>query len=163
GDPEQTPAKRKELAQTIFQEAERLNRLVRNLLDMSRLESEAVNLNLEWESVEELIGTAASRVEGLLGGRKLTTSIAKDLPLVKVDSMLMGQVLVNLLENACRHTPEGSDIRIRASRADGKIEISVSDSGPGIEVGDETKIFEKFYRNSKLSEGSGLGLAIAKA
>jgi len=162
-EPEQPKAKRLELAQTIFDETERLNRLVRNLLDMSRLESEAVSLNLEWETVEELAGFAVSRVENLLGDRKLTTNIPADLPLVRVDSVLMGQVFVNLLENACRHTPPGTRIEISAAITDGRIEISVADHGPGIAKGDENRVFEKFFRNSKHSEGSGLGLAIASA
>lgn len=162
-DPDMPKDKRQEMARTIREESERLGRLVRNLLDMSRLEAEAVEMNLEWQSVEELVGSAINRVESLLGGRKLEVQIEPDLPLVKIDSVLLEQALVNVLENACRHTPPTSPVNVSAMRlTPNKVGIVVTDEGPGIPPGDEARIFEKFYRKGEASGGSGLGLAIAR-
>ncbi len=159
-----TAAKRKELATMIFEESERLNRIVQNLLDMSRLETGGVGLNLDWNSLEELIGSALNRTEALLEGRKVKTRLAEDLPLVKVDGILLEQVLMNLLENAARHTPTTASIVIAADReSDGSIKLEVSDDGPGIEPGLEEKVFDKFYRPRESGVGSGLGLAICRA
>ncbi len=155
--------RRKELAQTIYEEAERLNRLVQNLLDMSRLESDGgVRLNLEWHSIEELIGSAINRTESLLKGHKVVTNMPSKLPLVKVDGILLEQALVNLLENAARHTPKGSTVEIGANM-DEKLQIEVVDDGPGIPVGQEERIFDKFYRPNETDVGTGLGLSICKA
>jgi two-component system sensor histidine kinase KdpD len=160
--PDMPAAKRKEMAQTIREESERLGRLVTNLLDMSRLEGDAVAVNPEWQSVEELVGSAINRVESLIEGRKLEVSIEPDLPLVKVDSVLLEQALVNLLENACRHTPKDSSVMVSSSRlSPTKLGITVSDEGPGIAPADEERIFDKFYRKATGS-GSGLGLAITR-
>lgn len=159
-----SPEKRRDLAGMIFGESERLNRLVQNLLDMSRFEAGGIGLNLDWNSVEELIGSALNRTELLMAGRKVTTSVDPDLPLVMVDGVLLEQALVNLLENAARHTPLEAPIDVAASRqANGNIWLEVMDGGPGIEPGLEEKIFDKFYRPKESGVGTGLGLAICKA
>ena len=156
-------AARRDLEETIREEAERLDRLVTNLLDMTRLESGAVELRRDWDSVEEVIGSALARVESRLGGRRLRTDIAAELPLVRIDAALVEQVLVNLLENALKHTPPGAGIRISARRVGGTIEVSVEDEGPGLPAGQEEKVFQKFHRAGAGDGGFGLGLAICRA
>ena len=150
---------RGDLEQTIREEAERLDRLVTNLLDMTRLESGAVELRRDWDSVEEVIGSALARVEGRLGARRLDTAIAADLPLVRIDAGLVEQVLVNLLENALKHTPEGTGIRVAARRDGSDVAVAVEDEGPGLPPGQEEKVFEKFYRGAGPEGSFGLGLA----
>ncbi len=157
-------AAQRELKEAIVEEAERLNRRVANLLDMTRLESGSLALNREWVSLEELVGSALERVERLLPGRVVTTDLAPDLPLVKVDALLMEQVLFNLLENAAKYTPAGTPIRIAARlEAPGSVAIDVRDSGPGLPSGSEERVFEKFRREQRGPGGFGLGLAICRA
>jgi len=163
GDVSET--QRRELAQTIYEESDRLNRLVRNLLDMTRLESGEIKLNLEWHSIEELIGSAVTRTRALFRDRKLTLHVDSKLPLLRVDGVLLEQVLVNLLENAARHTPPGSEITVSAHVVGGFIRVEVADNGPGLRAGEEERIFEKFFRSesSAGTVGFGLGLAIARS
>ena len=108
---------RRELAEAIYEEAERLNRLVTNLLDMTRLESGSLRLNRDWHSMEELVGTALARLKTGLEGRRVTVSIPQDLPLVLVDGLLVEQLLVNLLDNALKYSPPGSAIDVTAERS----------------------------------------------
>ena len=153
-----------ELAQAIAVESERLTRQVRNLLDMTRLEAGGVDLNREWQSIEELIGSALMRTERLLADHQVETQVQADLPLVKVDGVLLEQALVNLLENSSRHTPPGTRVVVGASVNRNVLEIEVANNGPRLEPGDEDRIFNKFYRTSpKASQGFGLGLTICKA
>jgi two-component system sensor histidine kinase KdpD len=155
---------RRELTQTIYEEARRLNRLVSNLLDMTRLESGSLRLNREWHSLEEIVGAALARVESLLGGRRVETALEADLPLVPLDPVLFEQLLVNLLENAAKYTPAATTIRIAARRSDDGVELAVADDGPGLTPGDEERVFAKFYRSSPARDGGfGLGLAICRA
>lgn len=153
-----------ELMQITYEEAERLNRLVGNLLDMTRLESGSVQVDKEWQPLEEVIGTTTLRLDSLLDQHPLKTRIPDDLPLVHIDSILIEQVLVNLLENAIKYTPAGSPIDISAWADDGAVVVEVVDRGPGLPAGDETRIFEKFYRGRPTTTGGvGLGLAICQA
>ena len=154
---------RQDLLRTIREEAERLNRLVQNLLEMTRLEA-GVEVRKEWHSLEEVLGAALSRLEMALRDRPVHTDIAKDLPLIPMDDVLVEQVLINLLENAARYTPAGTAIDIRAWTEDGRVIVEVADRGPGLAAGDEIRIFEKFYRGAAPdSRGAGLGLAICRA
>ena len=153
-------ATRRELTETILQEAQRLNRLVRNLLDMTRLEAGALRVNKEWQPLEEVVGSALNRVEEALAGRRVTTELAPDLPLVPLDAVLIEQVLVNLLENALKYTPPGSPLEIRARTRPGGVEVAVADHGPGIPPGEEQRIFDKFYR-APGAQGGGVGLGLA--
>jgi two-component system sensor histidine kinase KdpD len=156
-------AVRRDLLQTIRVEAERLNRLVQNLLEMTRLEG-GVEVRKEWHSIEEVVGAALSRLELILGDRPVHTEIAKDLPLAPMDDVLVEQVLINLLENAAKYTPAGSTIDVRAWAEDDRVMVEVADRGPGLSAGDESRIFEKFYRGAAPdSRGAGLGLAICRA
>jgi two-component system sensor histidine kinase KdpD len=156
------PAVRRDLAETIVQEAERLNRLVRNLLDVTRLEAGALHVEKDWQPLEEVIGSSIAVVERLLGERPITTDVSREL-VAPFDAVLVQQVLVNLLENAAKYTAPNSAIDITGKRANDEVEIVVSDRGPGLPGGDEARIFEKFYRAEKgKGGGAGLGLTICK-
>jgi two-component system sensor histidine kinase KdpD len=152
----------RELASTVLDEAQRLNRLVGNLLDMTRLEAGTLEPKRDWHSLEELIGSALARVEGYAPGARFAAEIAPDLPLVPIDAVLVEQALVNLLENAVRHGGAAGPIRV-AARLDGdRALVEVTDSGPGLAAGDEERVFDKFYTTAG-GTGAGLGLAIARA
>ncbi|HVT11409.1 MAG TPA: sensor histidine kinase KdpD [Fimbriimonadaceae bacterium] len=155
----------KELAKTIVEQADRLNRHVQNLLDMTRLEASTINPQFEWHSIEELLGSALAHTERLLAGREITTFVPPGLALVRVDGMLVEKALVNLLENVASHTGEGTPVTIRVSTPGGKVRIVVEDRGPGIPPGDEQRIFEKFYQPdaTRGDTGFGLGLAICRS
>lgn len=154
----------RELLESIVEEARRLSRLVANLLDMTRIESGAVEVRKEWVPLEEIVGAALSRLERQLAGRDVVTALPPDLPLVEVDDVLMEQVFVNLIENAVNHTPPGTPVEITAEAADGHVRVEVRDRGPGLPPGSETRIFEKFVRGAADgSRGAGLGLAICHA
>jgi two-component system sensor histidine kinase KdpD len=158
----------RELLESISDEAERLNRLVGNLLDMTRLESGGVELRRDLYPLEEIVGTVLQRMEPQLEGRAVLTDLAENLPLVFVDDVLMGQLLSNLLENAAKYTPHGSPLEIGAFEESGTVILEVRDRGPGVPPGDEERIFEKFYRgqSEKMAgkvRGAGLGLPICRA
>jgi two-component system sensor histidine kinase KdpD len=161
--PAPAAAERRELAETIYEEAERLNRLVANLLDMTRLESGTVPLQREWHSIEEVMGSALGRLDEALAGRRVETVMPSDLPLVPIDAVLIEQVLVNLLENAIKYADPGSGLRVTAGKDEGGVVVEVADEGPGLKPGDEERVFEKFYRGSSAPRGFGLGLAICRA
>jgi two-component system sensor histidine kinase KdpD len=141
----------------------RLNRLVTNLLDMTRLESGSLQLNRDWHSLEELVGSALARLEPTLKGRTVRARLPEDLPLVPVDGVLVEQALVNLLENAAKYTDPPGAIEVTARAEDGSIVVEVADEGPGLPPGTEERIFEKFYRAESARRGFGLGLPICRA
>jgi two-component system sensor histidine kinase KdpD len=157
------PEAERELKEAIYEEADRLNRLVTNLLDMTRLESGSLQLGKDWQSLEELVGTALGRVERELEGRRVEVRIPADLPLVSVDGLMIEQVFVNLLDNAAKYTDPGSAIFVSASAAAGDVTVEVADEGPGLPAGAEEQVFEKFYRAGRGPRGSGLGLPICRA
>ena len=160
-----TDSRQKELTDAIRQSALRMNDLVSNLLDMARLESGAVQLNRQWQPLEEVIGSALANSSSFLQKRPLTVHLEPDLPLVNIDAVLIERVLVNLLENASKYTPENSSIEISGFRRKEHIIITVDDHGPGLPAGREKAIFEKFERGEKenATPGVGLGLAISQA
>lgn len=155
------PAQRDEMVATICEEAERMERLIANLLDMTRLESGAVTVRREWVPLEEIVGSALTRLDAKLAGRPVRVAIPDDLPLVSVDPVLLEQLFFNLLDNATRHTPAASPLDL-AARAlpDGGVEVEVSDRGPGLPEGAEARVFERFFHTG--GGGVGLGLAIAR-
>jgi two-component system sensor histidine kinase KdpD len=156
-------ATRHELLESVREEADRLNRLVQNLLEMTRLESGALQLRREPHPMEEVIGAALGRVGKRLAGRRVTTRVPPDLPLVAMDDVLIEQVLVNLLDNALKYTPPASPIEIISTATDRSVTVEIADHGPGLPAGEEDKIFEKFYRaRPGGSRGAGLGLAICR-
>lgn len=156
------PGQRDELVGAICDEAERLERLVANLLDMSRLQSGVLEVKRDWVPLEEVVGAALSQVERQLGHRPVRVTLPPGLPLVPVDPVLLEQVFCNLFDNAARYTPPGSAITVGARAIEGAVEVTVDDEGPGLEPGSETRVFEKFYRGNVTSPGAGLGLAICR-
>jgi two-component system sensor histidine kinase KdpD len=163
GAPGLDAARRDELADTIYEESARLERLVGNLLDMTRLASGALHVKREWVPVDELVGGVLTRLEDALAGREVKTSVPPGLPLLSVDPVLFEQVLVNLVENAINHTPAGTPIEIGARLLPDGVAIEVADRGPGIPAGEEEVIFEKFRRGPGAgSRGVGLGLAVCR-
>lgn len=154
---------RKELVQTIVEEAAHLNRLIRNILDMTRLESGEIKINKEWQSLEEIVGAVTNRMAAQFSSHKLIIQLPPELPLIFCDDLLIEQVLRNLMENAIKYAPSGSDVVLRASVVGQEVSVSVSDQGPGVSADDQTKIFEKFARGRHSVGGVGLGLAICKA
>ncbi|MFM2415332.1 MAG: hypothetical protein RL385_55 [Pseudomonadota bacterium] len=156
-------ATRDELVDTICDEAEHMERLVTNLLDMTRLETGGIAPKREWVPADELVGAALSRLEALLARRKVDVTLAPDLPMIWADPVLMQQVLLNLLENAAKYTPPESPLDIAVRAEGGLILLDIADRGPGVPEGSEERIFEKFYRGSHAGKpGVGLGLAIAR-
>ncbi|WP_394847322.1 sensor histidine kinase KdpD [Pendulispora brunnea] len=156
---------RRELTETILHESDRLNRLVRNLLDVTRVEAGALRVKKEWQPLEEVVGAALHRVDAALQGREIITDLPDDLPLVPLDSVLIEQVLVNLLENAAKYTPAHASISIAARaqhKPENQVQVTVADRGPGIAPGEEERIFEKFYRAQEGRGGAGLGLTICR-
>lgn len=158
-----TPGERTQLSRSIYDESDRMNRLVQNLLDMTRLESGALQLKKEWQSVEELVGAALDLLKGRFSNHPFALKLEPGLPLVLVDGLLMEQLLMNLLENSLNHTPPGTPIELSAQRSGENLELEVTDRGPGLEPGEETSIFEKFARGSRAGKsGVGLGLSICR-
>jgi two-component system, OmpR family, sensor histidine kinase KdpD len=155
---------RRELVASILDESERLNRLVANLLDMTRLQAGALIVRKQWQPVEEVIGAALGRLSRHLTTHPVTTDIAADLPFVPLDDLLIQQVLVNLLENAVRYTPPGTPIEISAHKEANAVVIEVADRGPGLPPESLDRLFEKFYQAVALKNrtGAGLGLAICR-
>jgi len=154
---------RREMMETIADEAGRLNRLVSNLLQMTRLEAGVMSLQRGWHSLEEVIGAALQRVAPLLEGRPVATHVPPELPLVLLDDVLIEQVVFNLLENATKYAPPSGAIDVSARRAGDALEVEVADRGPGLPAGEEEQVFVKFHRaGSGRAEGVGLGLAICK-
>jgi two-component system sensor histidine kinase KdpD len=155
------PATRRELAQSIYEETDRLNRLVANLLDMSRLEGGNLTIKKEWQTVDEIIGVVLHRLAGPLAERTVQTHVPPELPLVAFDDLLVQQVLVNLLENAVKYSPPGAPIDISVESSPGEITVAIADRGHGLRPGDETRVFDKFYRGNGQASGSGAGLGLA--
>jgi two-component system sensor histidine kinase KdpD len=163
--PDIAPDDRNELLSTIQEEAERLNRFIANLLDMTRLESGAVEPNMGLQDIGELVGSALRRADKILAGHRVETSIAPGLPLARLDPVLFEQVLFNLVDNAVKYAPSGSTIRIGSWRDPSAIKLQVMDEGEGIPAEDLDRIFDKFYRVRKSDRqraGTGLGLAICR-
>jgi two-component system sensor histidine kinase KdpD len=164
-----TPAAKEELSRTVYEEAQRMTSLANNILDMARLDAGKVSLNLQWVPLEEIVGSVMARLHRRLQAHRVSVTLAPDLPLVRLDAVMLEQVLVNLLENAAKYTPSGTRIEVTGHKsADGKwVEVTVADRGPGIPEGEVGKLFEKFYRvpsqRESAQSGVGLGLAICRA
>lgn len=159
------PDQQREIAAAMRQSAVRMGALVNNLLDMARLEAGAVQLNRQWQPLEEVVGSALAACQAALKGRPIEVRLAEHLPLLHLDAVLIERVLVNLLENAAKYTPPGSPIELHAEQASGQVMICLDDRGPGLPPGREESLFQKFERGSRESAlpGVGLGLAICRA
>ncbi|NGO51660.1 sensor histidine kinase [Allomesorhizobium camelthorni] len=159
------PDSRRQLAETIKEEGDRLNRYVQNLLDMTRLGYGALKLNRQPSDARELVGAAARQLGSALRDNTLILDIAEDLPAIDVDPILIQQVLANVLDNAAKYAPSGSTIAVAAAAGKGDLTIAVSDEGPGIPREDRERVFDMFYRVRAADgqrAGTGLGLAICK-
>jgi two-component system sensor histidine kinase KdpD len=158
-------AARKELALTIQEESERLNRFIGNLLDMTRLEFGGLAPNTSPVEIGEVVGSAIERATKILQRHRVEVEIAPDLPVLRLDPVLFEQVLFNLLDNASKYSPEGSTVRVSSWRDGPTVVLQVLDEGPGIPEDDIERIFSKFYRARKLDTqraGTGLGLSICR-
>ena len=159
-----TPDARRELLETIHEEGHRLQRLVTNLLDVTRLESGVVDLAKAWVPLEEVVGSALDRMTAQLGQREIKVELPAKLPMVQADPVLLEQVIINLVENALKFTPPETPIEIKAWATERALTLLVADHGPGIPEGQEEHIFEKLVRfpQGDARPGAGLGLAICK-
>jgi two-component system sensor histidine kinase KdpD len=157
-------AARRSLIQTAHEEAQRLNRLVANLLDMTRLEAGAMQVKREPCDVEDLIGASIGQMEERLAGRTVTVSVPEATPMIALDFVLMAHVLTNLLDNALKYSPADSPLEVQVRRQGQEVLISVLDQGMGIPPEDRERVFGKFYRVQRPEQvtGTGLGLAICR-
>ena len=160
---------RQSFISAIEREADRLNGLVENLLDMSRIEAGALHPEKVWYPLDELVRDVLERMHEQLRERKVQVDIADTLPPIEINSVQIDQVLTNIIENAVHHTPEGSPIDINMYHTEKQVHVSIADRGPGVLPTERERIFDKFYRVlgdppvSTYSRGSGLGLAICRA
>jgi two-component system, OmpR family, sensor histidine kinase KdpD len=159
---------RREFFEVINEEADRLNRFVENMVELSRIEAGAISLRRRWSSVEEIV--AMARAESLTRGRRLEVELESELPIARVDASLIAEVLYSLIDNAAKYSPAGSRIKISARRAENKmIMIAVEDEGRGIAAELRERVFYKFFRATAEGaeslgrpRGLGMGLAIAR-
>ncbi|MGM9516760.1 DUF4118 domain-containing protein [Roseateles sp. DB2] len=159
------PAQARELSLTLQQQSRRVGAMVNNLLDMARLESGSLQLNRQWQPLEEVVGTSLQILGDSLAQHRLQMRLPPGLPLLHLDAALMERVLCNLLENAVKYTPAGCQIALSAVAEPDQVVLSVDDDGPGLPAGREEQLFNKFSRGEKESStpGVGLGLAICRA
>lgn len=163
------PTLRRDMLQTIYEDAERLGRLVNNVLDMTRIETGTIQVCKEWQPLEEVVGAVLHHMEPRLQGRPIHVDLPPDLPLVPLDSVLIEQVLINLLDNALKYTPHDSPLVLAAHAGPpvpdtvtpASVIVSVADHGPGLPPGEEERIFEKFVRVQQAGVGRGVGLGLA--
>lgn len=174
-DTELEPAAQQELLKTAHEEANHLNQLVGNLLDMSRLEAGALKVSHELSDIQDVIGATLQRLNNALAGREVSVDLSPDLPLVLLDFVLVVQALVNVLDNAIKYSPPGTPIDINARLRNDSLELQIADRGPGVPPEDLKRIFDKFYRVAYTSldlpsdrqkkgdapAGTGLGLSIS--
>lgn len=154
---------RRDLLETIRQEASRLNRLVGNLLDLSRLRAGALTPSKRPAAIDEVIEGVVGRMEPLLRGHTVELNLREDLPEVPMDVLQVDQALTNILENAAKFSPPGSRILVQAARWEDAVQVRIADQGPGIPADQRTSVFEPFARGDREGSYTGLGLAIAHA
>lgn len=154
-------AERRELAASIYRTSQELSGQVAKILQMTRLETGAMAVQRDWTSAAEIVEAALARHAELLAQHRVMTEAPADLPLVRADAALLEQALGNLLENAARHTPPGTPVRVRAARRDESLVLSVEDHGAGAGDADLERLFGKFERGAREGKGSGVGLGLA--
>jgi two-component system sensor histidine kinase KdpD len=158
-------ASRADLTQTIQDEAERLNRFVQNLLDMTKLGAGAMKPRADWADLRDIVGAAVGRMRRLARAHIVKVDIDSGIPLLCVDPVLLEQVFFNLLDNACKYAPAGTTVKIWAKKTPDYVAIEVVDQGLGIPQEDREKVFDMFYRvdmGDAQKAGTGLGLAICR-
>jgi two-component system, OmpR family, sensor histidine kinase KdpD len=159
-----SPETQTDLLQTICSESDRMERLITNLLDMTRMEAGGLVVKKEWLPLQEVVGSALRRMEPRLEGRQVKIDIADDQALVQMDGVLIEQVLANLIDNVIEYTPPQTPIEITATSDGRETSVQVADRGPGLPQGTEKRVFEKFFRArpNESRRGIGLGLAIVR-
>jgi two-component system sensor histidine kinase KdpD len=160
------PSQERDLLTTVLEETDRLNRLVGNILDLAKIRAGALTPSRVPAAIDEIVEATIARMRPQFRDVRVRASIAPDLPDVSVDPLQIDQMLTNLLENAIRHSPPGSEVEVQVSQpTDGVVRVRVVDQGPGIPSEERERVFDAFYRGAQRPErpGSGLGLAIAKA
>ncbi|MFP5429116.1 MAG: sensor histidine kinase, partial [Gammaproteobacteria bacterium] len=159
------PEDRRELLEGTRNEAERLDRYIQNLLDMTRLGHGGLKLARDWVAPADIVGSALNRLRVVLAPLRVSTDVPTELPLLFVHAALIEQALVNVLENAARFSPNNGRLELRVQVRDEQLCLAVSDQGPGIPVAEREKIFDMFYtaaRGDRGGQGTGLGLAISQ-
>jgi two-component system sensor histidine kinase KdpD len=156
---------REQLVRSIDAKAREMSELISNVLDLMRFEAGEVRLRRDWQTIDDLVGMALARLDGRVGERTIDVTLPPELPPVYVDAPLVTQVLVNLLENALKHTPPGTRVTVTAEPDGRVVRVMVDDDGPGLPPGDPERLFAKFQRGREESNagGAGLGLAICRA
>lgn len=158
-------ASRRDLLKTVLGEAERLNRYIQNLLDMTRLGQGGLDLRRDWTDLGDIVNTAIDRLRSVAGNLELRVELEPDLPLLFVHGVFIEQALVNVLDNALRFSPEDGTVTLSARREDGVVRVDICDQGPGIPEEERERIFDMFYSLSggdRHAQGTGLGLAICR-
>lgn len=160
-----TSHERRALARSVFEQAREMSEHVAKILQMTRLDTGAIRIERDWASLSEIAGSVLDRLRERLGAHRVVVELPDDLPLVRVDAALIEQALGNLLENAARHTPEGTVVRLFAERRERELVVSVEDYGGGVPAGDMDRVFARFHRGSvgRAGNGVGLGLSICRA
>lgn len=162
---------RREMLEVINEESDRLNRFVEGLVELARIEAGALTLRRRWGAVDDIIAATLRRADTLLRGRRVLVEIEREMPVVRVDSRAVAEVIYTLLDNAAKYSPAGRDVRIAARRTDAEtMEVAVEDEGRGVPVNLRERIFDKFFRAMRDGDaggadqpaGTGMGLAIAK-
>ena len=160
-----TPEERSELVRNLCQQSREMSDRVAKLLQMTRLESGTIRIDRDWASIAEIVSTTLARLEDRLGDHRVLLEVPVTLPLVRIDAALIEQVVGNLLENAAKHTPPGTVVRVRAHATSGELVVTVEDYGGGVIDADVERIFRKFHHGTVegAAGGVGLGLAICRA
>jgi two-component system sensor histidine kinase KdpD len=160
-----TDQDQQEFAEAIEQEARRLNRIVGNLLDLSRIEAGSLRPAADWYDVGALVDDVVGRLRSITAQHRVRVEVPEDLPPVQLDYVEIDQVLSNLIENAVKYTPPGGEILVTAQQGDGEVQIRVADRGPGLPAAAISRVFDRFYRIDGTGQGpggTGLGLAVAR-
>ncbi len=152
---------RRALSRLVYDEAQRMRKMIENILEMARLESGRVGITTELQPLEEVLGEAVREVTPRLGGRELVLALPEELPWVNIDSVLMERVLVNLLDNAIKHASGAQTLGITVEVQDDRLLVHVDDDGCGLPQADTERVFEKFYRAGAADAGLGVGLGLA--
>ncbi|HEX9301130.1 MAG TPA: DUF4118 domain-containing protein [Casimicrobiaceae bacterium] len=154
-------AERRALAQSIFERAREMSEHVAKLLQMTRLESGAIKVKRDWATLSEIAGSVLRRLSERMAEHRLIVELPEDLPLIFVDAPLIEQALGNLLENAAKHTPAGTVVRLRAQRRGSELVVSVEDYSDGLRDADVERVFAKFHRGTTEAAGGGMGLGLS--
>lgn len=155
------PVERRALAQSVFEQAQVMSEHVAKILQMTRLETGAIKIDRDWTALGEVVGSVLARLRDRMGTHRVIVELPEDLPLVRVDAVLIEQALGNLLENAAEHTPADTVVRVRAQKRADEVIVSVEDYSGGLSDQDLERVFAKFARGSVEAKETGMGLGLA--